>query len=496
MCVVAFGITVTSGYWLAIRKEPILESITGNLRRIRVSGCVFLLLATSGLVCFGAQRGPLQVGAARVDITPAADAALPMAGYGSRKQGFERIHDHIYARAIVISDGTQQAALLAWELVGVPTHVWEDLSQRVSKELGIPADYLILAAVHDHGAPSLVGMFGRPPTPGAPTGATPEARGPSPGTIAYTSKVENDAFEAVRQAKTNLQPAQFGFGTGTAYVNINRRESFPKDGWWWLGYNPEGPSDKTVAVLKFADLSGKPLALFINYPVHAVVMGPENLAVTGDLAGATSRYVEQYYQGKIATRDDAGWDLALRPGEQVNGEGPVAVWTSGAAGDQNPVAMDRGEDFTMVEGLGRILGEESVRVANHITVMSSQARIEGSQRVISCPGRALEPGARPRADYKFEDSDPVSIRLSVLRLNDVALAGVSGEVFTHIYQRLKQQSPFNDTVMVTHANGSSGYIPSDDSFEPISYEVTTSHLKPGCAESGIVNGLLEMIGSQ
>jgi hypothetical protein len=108
----------------------------------------------------------------------------------------------------------------------------------------------------------------------------------------------------------------------------------------------------------------------------------------------------------------------------------------------------------------------------------------------------LEPGKTPRADYKFEDSDPVNIRLSLLRLNDVALAGVSGEVFAHISQRLKQESPLHDnTVMVTHANGSSGYIPSDDSFEPISYEVTASHLKPGCAENGIVNGFLEMMAA-
>jgi hypothetical protein len=70
----------------------------------------------------------------------------------------------------------------------------------------------------------------------------------------------------VRRAKANLQSAQFGFGTGKAYVNMNRREFFPKRGWWWLGYSPEGPSDKAVAVLKFTDLSGKLIALFINYP--------------------------------------------------------------------------------------------------------------------------------------------------------------------------------------------------------------------------------------
>jgi neutral ceramidase len=454
----------------------------GNARHFHVCVRLVLLLATSCLVSFGAPRGPLQVGAARVDITPAPDAALPMSGYAGRTQGFQRIHDHIYVRAIVLSDGSSQAALVAWELIGVPNNVWEELSQRIAKELAIPADHLLLAAVHDHSAPSPAGMYGITP--------------PSPATVAYTAKLENDAFEAVRQAKANLQPAQFGFGTGRAYVNINRREFFPKNGWWWLGYNPEGPSDKTVAVVKFTDMAGKPIAFFINYPVHAVVMGPDNLAITGDLAGATSRYVEQYFQGKIPTRSDAGWELEAGAEEKPGGEGPVAIWTSGAAGDQNPITEDRGEDFTMVDGLGRILGEESVRVANNIATMSSQARIEASQRVIDCPGRRVAPGPTPRTEYAFEDADPVSIRLTLVKLNAVALAGVSGEVFTRIYLHLKKDSPFNATIMVTHANGSSGYIPSDDAFEPISYENTASHLKPGCAEKGIVNGLVEMMGSE
>ena len=47
--------------------------------------------------------------------------------------------------------------------------------------------------------------------------------------------------------------------------------------------------------------------------------------------------------------------------------------------------------------------------------------------------------------------------------------------------------------MVTHANGSSGYIPDEAAYSQISYEITTSRLKPGCAEDGIVNGFLEMM---
>jgi len=48
-------------------------------------------------------------------------------------------------------------------------------------------------------------------------------------------------------------------------------------------------------------------------------------------------------------------------------------------------------------------------------------------------------------------------------------------------------------VMLTHTNGSSGYIPNDAAFDPVSYEVTASRLKPGCAEDAIVNGFLDLM---
>jgi len=299
----------------------------------------------------------------------------------------------------------------------------------------------------------------------------------------------------VRLAKAQLQPARFGIGACTASVNVNRREPTPRG--WWLGYNENGPSSKTVTVLRFEDLAGKPIAFLINYAVHVVVMGPGNYAITGDLAGATSRFVEQHYLGQDHPRSDAGPRIQLRPQERAT-EGPasahpvLALWTSGAAGDQNPVSMENGDDFTMVNALGRILGEEAVRVAGSIRT-APEARIWGAQQVATCPGRRVEPGPTPRANYEFTNADPVPIRLGLLMIDRVALAGVSGEVFTLIAERLKKESPFTHTVMLTHTNGSSGYIPNDTAFEPVSYEVTASRLKPGCAEDAIVNGFLDLM---
>jgi Neutral/alkaline non-lysosomal ceramidase, N-terminal len=444
------------------------------MRRGLLTLVLVILCAAFCLGIQAAEGGSLRVGAARVDITPAADAALPMAGYGGRTEGFRGIHDHVYVRAIVLDDDASQAALVAWESLFVPDAVWAETSRRISADAGIPPERLLLSAVHDHGAPTLPA-----------TNATPAQ-------LAYITTVENGAVEAVRRAKAQLQPARFGIGRSTAYVNINRRE-FSAGRGWWLGFNEDGPSDKTISVLRFEDLTGKPIAFWINYAVHAVVMGPDNYQITGDLAGATSRFVEQHYLGNDRPRSDAGMRLRLRPEERASGDGVVALWTSGAAGDQNPVSTASGEDFTLVDALGKVLGEAAVRAASNVKT-TTEATIRGGQKVATCPGRRVEPGPTPRAEYTFNDADPVNIRLGLLMINDVALAGVSGEVFTVIAQRLARESRVRPTIMVTHTNGSSGYIPSDDSFEPVSYEVTASRLKPGCAERAIVNGFLELIG--
>jgi neutral ceramidase len=426
-----------------------------------------LLVAISGLCPAGA----LRAGAASVDITPAADASLLMGGYGARTLGHTGIHDDVFVRAIVLDDGATQVALVAWELIGVPDAVWADVSKQATAELGIRPENLILAAVHNHGAAIL--------------GATPA------NTAEYTKTVKAAAVEAIRRAKSRLQPARFGIGTGAAYINMNRRELTAAQG-WWLGFNENGPSNKTVNVLRFEDMTGKPIAFLINYAVHVVVMGPENRQITGDLAGATSRFVEQHYRGKDHPRSDAGERVRLRPAEKSDDDGPVAVWTSGAAGDQNPVSMASGDDFTLVNAFGKVLGEEVVRVAGSIKT-SAEVRLRGAQKVVTCPGRQVEAGPRPRADYKFTDADPVNIRLGLVMIDKIPLAGVSGEVFTLIHSRLQKESPFPHTIMITHANGGSGYIPNDAGYDQISYEVTSTHLKPGCAENAIVNGFLDML---
>ncbi len=418
----------------------------------------FTILAGIFVLCFllmagtAAENGSLRAGASRVDVTPEADAALLMSGYASRTQGFKGIHDRLNVRALVLDDGAHQAAIVGCEVIGLSNALWEKISQRVTRETGIARDYLMLASVHTHAAPS-TGVYDRQM---------------SAKQAAYVTRLENAILESIQQAKSSLQPARIGFGTGAAKVNMNRRARNGEGG-WMIGDNPDGVSDKTVAVMKVETVSGEPLAIFSNYGVHGTVLGPDNLQISSDLPGATSRYVEQHYGGKV-----------------------ISPWTSGTAGDQDPIYRV-GTDFQNVTALGAILGEEVVRVADSIKT-TTKARIRGNQRVVTCPGKRTVQAPGPNREYKFEEADPVSIRLSLLVINDIAIAGVSGEVLTNIGLRLKKESPFSRTFMVTHCNGSSGYIPDDAAYDQVSYEILTTRLKRGCAEDAIVSGFLDMLG--
>ena len=428
-------------------------------RMLKQCGLIAAFLSISAIFSAPrqAQKAPpvLRVGAAKVDITPAPDAALPLSGYAGRVQGFKGIHDDLNVRAIVVDDGTSQAALISCEVIGLSFPLVERIVTRVTKESGIPSDRILLSAIHTHAAPAL-GTYNEPVEGDV---ATRRAE--------YVHKLEDAIAAAVNQARSSAQPARVGFGTGKVSVNANRRAR-NADGGWMLGNNPEGVSDKTVAVIRFENLSGVPIAIYANYSVHATVLGQANLQISSDLPGAASRAVEKHY-----------------------GNAVVAPWTSGAAGDQDPIYRT-GTDFRNVAALGQLLAEEIVRVADGIKT-STRGRIRGVQKMVSCPGKRTVQSPGPNREYQVEDADPVQIRLSLVLIQDIALAGVSGEVLTNIGLRLKRESSFNRTMMVTHTNGSSGYLPDDAAYDQVSYEIITTRVKRGCAEDSIVNGFVDLM---
>jgi len=420
-----------------------------------------------------AREATLRAGASRVDVTP---ASLPA--------NFLGVLDPIYVRALVIDNGGTRAALVSLDAGSVPTDLYGKVSARAAGELGIPADHLLMSATHTHSVPFQ-------PLPGP----------------------EDKVMQALREAAGRLQPARVAWGTGQSFINVNRDRVDPVTNRWWEGPNYEGTSDKTVAVVRFESLSGAPIAVYYNYAVHGVITGTLD-KISGDIPGSTSRYVEASLGG------DA-----------------VALFTSGAAGDQNPIYFNqtyelreiriadyakRGEDISnsmlqggqgldrsnprvqllmkqqeqMTETMGQMLGEEILHVMRErLEKPTPDLTIRGAHAVLTCPARRRTDSGRAGYPGTYVDAGEVSMRLAALRIGDVYIGAIDAEVYSGIGLRLKRESPFKHTMLATLTNGMAptGYIPSEDAWGRNVFTVLSSRLKPGCAEAGIVNGIVDLM---
>lgn len=444
------------------------------MRKLIILWMMCLMSSMTGLAQEGASQS-IQAGAAKVNITPPKEDLPP---------NFLGIHDSIYSRALVIDNGITASVLISVEVGFLSNPSWDRITHQIEDQFGIPVQNILLSVTHTHSVPFRMGG----------------------------EKLEQQIFTCVKEARERLQPARMGCGSGVSYINVNRNIIDPETRRWWEGANYDGPSDKTVSVIYLESLDGNPIAVYYNYAMHAVITGQMDM-ISGDVPGSTSSYIEKSFNNQV-----------------------VALWSLGAAGDQDPLYFQqtydlreirikeyaaRGEDIsnamppggtgldrtdpvvarlmeeqeTIAFSMGVMLGEEVKHVMRNIHRMDTEATISASQIMLSFPGRKRTDKGRAGYAGSYVDADSVKARIGVLLMNDIAIASINGEVFNPIAQELKKESPYVHTMMATATNGmaTTGYIPNDAAFGQYTFEVLSSRLKPGYAERTIIDGLLDLM---
>src|SRR3990172_7159653 len=110
------------------------------------------LCAMSAWCACGIERAAaaeLRAGVARVDLTPPLELKAPLGGYGERmNRPAEGVHDRIFAKALVVSDGQQKFAIVTVDIVGFPPTLKPALIERLSG--GWSPGQIMLLASHSH----------------------------------------------------------------------------------------------------------------------------------------------------------------------------------------------------------------------------------------------------------------------------------------------------------------------------------------------------------
>ncbi len=421
-----------------------MKRIINNL--FRATFFLTIPIIVAGLVFSGqpancqSSTGNLKAGAARIDITPSLPVKLY--GYSSRKNYSEGVHDKLYARIVVLENGSKHLVMISSDLGSYSEELFPVIRQQILERFGLEESELFLSTVHSHSSPVL--------TLNSETG--------DPNNIRYTELLIQKLISATGEAFNNLSPARVGLGRGHSPVGSNRRE-MRSDGSVVLGRNPYGPADKEVLVMRISDSDGSPVAALYNYATHSTSLGPANMQISGDILGISAQFVEKILGNEIVSPVFAGASGNIDPWYRVlPGFNEEPGWIP------EPVL------------LGTLLGVEVIHVYRNMKEINPGGEIMTLTDTVELPRRKREGDPEGL-------SSTVPVRITAARVGDAAFIGFNLEMLTEIGMAIKDSSPFTHTFVITHCNGASGYIAPAELYKEGGYEVTSSRFGIGSAET-------------
>lgn len=228
----------------------------------------------------------LYAAAAEADITP--PPGLYMTGFAARVLPSAGVHDPLFARALLLSDGVISLLLISCDLIGFAPAFAHALRTRIARQLGSSPTAVMLSCTHTHSAPASMPFRGV-------MGIVNHA---------WLASVGDTLVSLAASLPAQLQPAHISAGSCTVpNIGYNRQD-------------PSHPADDTLRVLAIDSRTGRRIATILNYATHAVVLGPRNLQYSADFPGAAARLTAERLGG-------------------------IALFLQGACGDIDPLVYQQ-----------------------------------------------------------------------------------------------------------------------------------------------------------
>ena len=415
---------------------------------------------------------------------------LPVGGYGQPLE----------VTALAVDDGERRAVIVGLDLLGTVEDDALKIRLTVADAADCSVDAVFVNSQHTHAAPP-------PPSMLKLGGLAHEL---TPVEVSYWEALLEATGTVAALAIDRLQPARLGAHVGELKgLTVNRRERSPAG--TILGWNPDGPLDQTVSVLRFDTLKGKPIATVVNFACHPVVIGPDVDQASSDFVGSLRAAVRQWTGADCLFLQGCGGNvLPLEAfmdvaGPEVDFGRRLALVALSCRFDAEvaPMRTERSQygSAVPIARYRRVMaGEFDDRVDYEIGRLRLPLEPHPSLDEMSVVRRELEEkvralknaGAGPEQWNALEihsvwaaatqegirtGTAPhvISGPLQVIRIGDVAIVGIPGEAFNEIGSRIKVASPARFTLCCGYTNGALGYLPTTEEYPFGGYEVSVNH---------------------
>jgi hypothetical protein len=282
------------------------------MRRSAILGTMIVAIAFS--LCVRARAGAAQLfaGVAKVDITDR--EARP-------------VNDPLYVKALVLRNGATTAVIVTVDAVAlgeigrIGNEFLPNVRSQLQSQWNIKPSNVIINASHCHGV--------------------------------VCAEVDKLTVQAVKEALRNLVPVNVGAGRGHENRIMENRRLKLKDGSeadvrhaYSLPPDEEvagiGPVDPDIGLLRLDRKNGQPLAVVYNFACHPI-QGVPSGGNTADISGFAAKAIEESL-----------------------GDGAMALFVQGCAGDINPAQYKDVDNPRDAEVLGNMLGLSAMRALRKI----------------------------------------------------------------------------------------------------------------------------------
>ena len=395
--------------------------------RTSICGLLFILMTCSSPVV-----AELQVGISEIEVTPSVDAdhTVFMAGYGWNRKA-TGVHDPLYARCTVLSDGKKRIALVSVDVVGLQFPTVERIRSTIPAK---SFDYVMISSSHNHEGPDTIGIWG----------ANPFRRGVDESYV--TSLVEKVAKCIADADKSKTQvTVQYGTATDERLVRDSRQPSV---------------KDATLRLLRFEKQTAtgpKTVGLLVQWNSHPEALGPNNTLITADFPYETIRQLKAEYNCPIAYYSGAVGGLMAPPRDQFRGkdgkllkEGDFAYAEAyGAAVAE--LAMKANESATPItlEPISIAASRIAIPVKNPLYRAAAVAKVVSRNRVKWMGD--FDKANTPIGKDTPRDEMCIQTEVGFLRLGELSVACVPGEIypdcwFTVNSKSLRTRMPISSTL--------------------------------------------------
>lgn len=443
----------------------------------------------------------MKVGFANVCIDPPYGA--PMCGYYEERY-VKGIHDSLYARATAFDDGETRAVVIAVDLCYLNLSYCNKFREMIHEATGIDKDAIFINCSHTHTGPTVGKDF-------ASSNAS---------TDSYNIFLGTSIRDAAVYALADLKEARIETGTAEAKnISFIRRYRM-KDGSVATnpGVNnpnidhPLGTPNETVKLVKIIR-DGADDIFLINFGTHPDSVGGEY--ISADYMGYACSILEKAVPGTKCM-------FLLAPQGDVN---HVNVKPSKGEAAISKIDFDSvPRSHAHAEHMGRIIAGAVLSVCS-ITEPIKTDKISFATKNIRLPSHPendrLEEArhiydlytAGKTAELPYKEMelttivaeasriiklengpDSFAFLLSAIKIGDLVFAGIGGEPFTEIGNRICEASPFDTTILCCLTNNGGGYIPTRSAYAEGGYEARGSSLAPG-GDDIMVDGMVSLLKS-